>query len=106
MRGLNVRSRQVFGRLFGSGRPSKAADRSVLVFGPTADRPLLGNGAQCRTHPLHHFASTRLHELLRPHVIQALGDALLAAQLGNGDDMHHAGGMMHGRRRHRAGRPA
>ena len=83
MRGLNVRSRQVFGRLYGSGRPSKAADRSVLVFGPTADRPLLGNGAQCRTHPLHHFASTRLHELLRPHVIQALGDALLAAQLGN-----------------------
>ena len=87
MRGLNVPSRQLFGRLYGSGRPSN-------------------NGARCRTHPLHLLASTRLHELLRPHVIQALGDALLAAQLGNGDDMHHAGDMMQGRRRHRAARSA
>ena len=79
----NVSFQQLFGRLYGSGRPSKAANRSVSVFGPVPDRLLFGNGARCRTHPFHHLASTRLHELLRPHVIQALGDALLAAQLGN-----------------------
>ena len=56
---------------------------SVSDFGPVADRPLLGNGARCRRHPLHHLASTRLLDLLRPHIIQARGDALLAAQLGN-----------------------
>ena len=78
----NVSFQQIFGRLYGSGRPSKAANRSVSVFGPVPDRLLFGNGARCRRHPLHHLASTRLLDLLRPHIIQARGDAPLAVQLG------------------------
>ena len=56
---------------------------SVSYFEPVDDRPLLGHGARCHTHPFHHLASTRLLELLRPRITQARGDALLAAQHGN-----------------------